>query len=186
MISPFAISAVTAMSALWFTPAQPIEIPFADWTPEPSDHLIVDTSENQGYLLRVDNGFYTQFPVITGQKRVVRYLGMTYNAATPDWQWAVKSRHMKGDHITFGPTGRFFRLYKNGEQYTSYGIHEHRSEEKMFGEESRYQSMGCIIVQRAVLDVIERTWEINGERLEVVTQESVQMNAIDRESRKET
>src|SRR3989338_9576153 len=142
-------SAIGSISLLWFTPAHPLQIPLSDWTPLAGDHLLVDTLNNQGYLVRADHSLYTEFPVITGQKRIVRYIDMTYNAATPDWNWVMKSRHIKGDHITYGPTGRFLRLYKDGTEYTHYGIHAHRSEMRMFGEESRYQSMGCIIVQRS-------------------------------------
>lgn len=171
MTSTLLASAIGSLSLLWFTPAQPLKIPIEDWTPETGDHLMVDTSSNNGYLLRADNSLYTEFPVITGQKRTVHYIGRTYNAATPDWNWVMKSRHIKGDRITYGPTGRFLRLYKDGTEYTSYGIHEHRSEERMFGEESRYQSMGCIIVQSSILDMIEQTYELNGEMLDVVTRE---------------
>ena len=178
MISATAVSAIGTMTLLWFTPAQPPSIPISDWTPQTGDHFIVDTAKNRGYLLRADNSLYTEFPVITGQKRVVTYIGRTYKAATPNWHWVVKSKHIKGDHITFGPTGRFLRLYKDGEDYTSYGIHEHRSEVRMFGEEDRYQSMGCIIVQSAVLDIIEATYAMNGEMLDVVTQAGIGPESI--------
>lgn len=173
MISTVAASAIGSISLLWFTPAEPLRIPLAAWTPRAGDHMVVDTESNMGYLLRSDHSSYTEFMVITGQKRVVRYLGMMYNAATPNWHWVVKSRHIKGDHVTFGPTGRFLRLYRNGEDHTYYGIHEHRSEARMFSEADRYQSMGCVIVQRDVLDVIEKTYELNGETLNVVTQAGI-------------
>ena len=181
MISATAASAIGAMTLLWFTPAQPASIPLSDWTSQVGDHFIVDTAENRGYLLRADNSLYTEFPVITGQKRIVTYISRTYNAETPNWHWVVKSKHIKGDRTTFGPTGRFLRLYKDGEDYTSYGIHEHRSEVRMFGEVDRYQSMGCIIVQSAVLDVVERTYELNGEMLDVVTQTGVGPDTIAQE-----
>lgn len=186
MTSTIVASAVGTLSFLWFTPAHPVAIPLSDWTPEAGDHLLVDTEDNTGYLLRADNSLYTEFPVITGQKRVVTYIGRTYNAETPNWHWVVKSRHIKGDHTTFGPTGRFLRLYRDGEEYTAYGIHEHRSEVRMFGEKDRYQSMGCVIVQRSVLDIIEATYALNGELLEVVTQKGIGPDSIARESGTET
>jgi hypothetical protein len=68
-------------------------------------------------------------------------------------------------------------MYEDGEEYTSYGIHEHRYEERMFSEEARYQSMGCIIVKSAILDIIEATYELNGESLDVVTQPNVNLSA---------
>ncbi|TSC60023.1 MAG: hypothetical protein Greene041662_288, partial [Candidatus Peregrinibacteria bacterium Greene0416_62] len=76
MTSTLVASAIGSLSLLWFTPAHPVKIPIADWTPEVGDHLIVDTESNSGYLLRTDNSLYTEFPVITGQKRIVRYIGM--------------------------------------------------------------------------------------------------------------
>lgn len=185
MTSALLASSIGSLTLLWFTPAQPIAIPLSDWTPEPGDHLMVDTESNNGYLLREDNSHFTEFPVITGQKRVVHYIGMTYNAATPDGNWVMKSRHIKGDHITYGPTGRFLRLYKDGTEYTHYGIHEHRSETRMFGEKSRYQSMGCIIVQSEVLDVIEATYEMNGEMMDVVTKKGIGPEVIAKETTEE-
>jgi hypothetical protein len=171
--------ALSTLAFLWFTPAHPAEIPLPDWQPHTGDRFMVDTTENTGFLIRSDSSAYTTFPVITGQRRVVRYIGRTYDATTPNQRWNVQTRHIKGDRITYGPTGRFLRMYKDGEEYTSYGIHEHRSEERMFDEESRYQSMGCIIVKSAVLDIIETTYELNGESLEVVTQPNVNLSVGD-------
>ena len=169
--------ALSTLAFLWFTPAHPAEIALSDWEPHTGDRFIVDTTENTGFLVRSDSSAYTTFPVITGQRRVVRYIGRTYDATTPNNHWVVKTRHIKGDHITFGPTGRFFRMYKDGDEYTSYGIHEHRSEERMFGESDRYQSMGCIIVKSAVLDIIEATYELNEQSLDVVTLPGVNLSA---------
>lgn len=185
MTSALVTLAIGSMSLLWFTPAYPMEIPLSDWTPEVGDHLMVDTGSNSGYLLRADNSVYTEFPVITGQRRVVRYIGRTYDATTPNQHWTVQSRHIKGDHTTFGPSGRFLRLYKDGTEYTSYGIHEHLSEERMFGEADRYQSMGCIIVQGAVLDLIEKTYFLHGASLDVVTQKDVKILPPAKESNAE-
>lgn len=172
------ISAITSLavigSVLW-SPAVPHFIDIPSWKVEKGDHLIIDTENTMGYLVRRDGSSFTSFPVITGQKRIVHYIGRTYDATTPNQHWVAKSMHSKSDRTTFGPSGRFLRLYANGEEYTAYGIHEHRSEERMFGEELRFQSMGCIIVQSAVLDIIENTYRINGEELEVVTQAGMEI-----------
>ncbi len=169
--------AISALAFLWFTPAHPAAVANSDWQPMVGDRFIVDTTENAGYLIRSDSSSYTTFPVITGQRRVVHYIGRTYDARTPNQRWVVKTRHIKGDRITYGPTGRFLRMYKDGQEYTSYGIHEHRSEQRMFAENERYQSMGCIIVKTAIMDVVEATYELNGDLLEVLTQPSVNMSA---------
>ena len=159
-------------------PMSPIPVPvdtsLNQWEPLVGDHIVIDTKENVGYLIHTD-GRYTSFPVVTGQRRWVRYIGLSYNAATPNWDWTVKSTHIKGDRITYGLSGRFFRMYKDGNEYTHYGIHEHRDEGYMFKEDdTRFKSMGCIIVKTHILDLIEKTYEKNGEAIEVVTRYGVE------------
>ncbi|MFH0770970.1 MAG: L,D-transpeptidase [Candidatus Peregrinibacteria bacterium] len=146
------------------------EIPPDQWQPHPGDRMIVDTRDNEGFLIR-QNGEYLRFPVVTGRRSSVTYIGRRYNATTPVREWEVASKEIKGDHITFGPTGRFFRLSTdNSDERTAYGIHEYGYEEKMFAESVRYLSMGCIIVRSKILDIIERTYDINEGHLAVSTQ----------------
>ncbi len=148
------------------TPATP-EVPIDTWQPAVEDRLIVDVKANQGYLVH-ENGYYTTFPVLTGQRRTVTYIGRTYNAATPIAQWVVKSSDIKGDHVTFGPTGLFLRLTRDGEN-TAYGIHGHKSFDQMLAEGNRYRSMGCILVSESTLKIVKKTFEGNGNVLEVAT-----------------
>lgn len=108
---------------------QAIEVRAEIWQPQAGDIFLVDTKENIGYIVHRD-GSYLKFPVITGQKRTVQYIGRTYYAATPNRHWSVESMHIKDDKFTFGPTGRFLRLYRQGER-SPYGIHEHAAEEVM-------------------------------------------------------
>lgn len=158
----------------------PHQVARADWQPEPGDRAVVDTQNNIGYLIH-ENGSYLKFPVVTGQRRWVYYIGRSYNASTPNWDWVAKSLHIKGDRVTFGPTGRFLRLYKDGEDNTAYGFHEYRSDEEMFEDEDgnlapaseRFRSMGCVIVKTAMMDLIVETWEQNGQVLELKTQYGV-------------
>ena len=84
--------------------------------------------------------------------------------------------HTQGDRITFGPKGRFLRLYKDGEEYTSYGIHDYAYIDKILSQdtEGRYFSMGCILVNQEVLDLLEETYTLNGNRLEVYTTQGLQ------------
>ncbi len=138
------------------------------WVPQVHDRLIVDTKENVGYLVHED-GHYVAFDVLTGQRRTVYYLGRTYNAATPTHRWTVKSTDIKGDHITFGPTGLFMRLYDEDEESTPYGIHGHAYYQEMMDSNNHFRSMGCVIVSEDMLKVINKTYEINGGTLDVVT-----------------
>lgn len=130
--------------------------------------MVVDTKTNEGYLIHAD-GRFVQFPVATGQRKFVCYIGRCYNATTPEATWQVKSRDIKGDHITFGPSGRFLRLYKHGEDSTAYGIHEYAYEDRMFAEGERYRSMGCIVVKKEMMDIIDATYSINEGILDVIT-----------------
>ncbi len=141
----------------------------ASWIPEAGDSMLVDTKENMGYLVHSDGAYYT-FPVATGQRRVVRYIGRTYNATTPERNWVVQSEQTKGDRVTFGPRGLFLRLFVDGES-TPYGIHGHRDSAKMIADpsEERFRSMGCIIVDEEILTIIEKTFTLNGGSLSVQT-----------------
>ncbi len=148
----------------------PSEIPatkFASWQPMTEDFLVVDTEKNMGYLVHRDGGF-TEFPVATGQRRVVRYIGRTYNAKTPNKVWTVLDKEVKSDRTTFGSQGLFLRLF-DADGQTPYGIHTHRSITAMLAEEERFRSMGCVLVSQTVLDVIEATFEGNKRKLEVTT-----------------
>lgn len=144
-----------------------MEYPVHMWVPEAGDRFLVDTEANMGYLVRED-GTYTSFPVVTGQRRNVYYIGRYYNATTPTRVWEGKELDSKWDRITFGESGRFLRLFYEGED-TAYGIHPYGYEDKMFAEDSRYQSMGCVIVRERVMDVILKTWELNDHNLSVIT-----------------
>ena len=140
-----------------------------EWHPTVGDQILIDTQNNVGYLVHPD-GRFLRFLIVTGQRKFVCYIGRCYNAATPNWNWIVKSKHIKGDRITFGPTGRFIRLYKDGDEHTAYGIHEYAYEDTMFSRNKRFGSMGCIIVKQTMMDVIEKTYDLNEGYLPVITQ----------------
>ncbi|MBM3231632.1 L,D-transpeptidase [Candidatus Peregrinibacteria bacterium] len=139
-----------------------VAVAASEWKPEPGDTAFIDTRSNDGYLVH-DDGRYLRFPVVTGQRRGVYYIGRSYNATTPATDWVIQSSEVKGDRVTFGPSGRFLRLWKDDER-TAYGFHEHRDEEEMFGApaEERYRSMGCIILESSTMDIFALTLELNG------------------------
>ena len=152
-------------------PSERAPIELAQWNAQLGDAFVVDSKENMGYLVHPDGG-YTSFPVNTGQRRVVRYIGRVYNATTPTGHWFALSHEIKGDRITFGKSGRFVRLFKNDEDgvsYTPYGIHSHAYAEKMLLSDDRFRSMGCIIVSESVLDTIIATFDLNEKKMNVVT-----------------
>ena len=144
----------------------------AAWQPSIGDQLIIDTKNNVGYLLH-PSGTNLSFKLVSGQRRTVNYIGLTYNAATPEKDWIAKSHHVKGDRITYGPSGRFIRLYENGDIYTHYGIHTHAYGDEYLASDNRYRSMGCIIVSEDIFDLIERTYLLSGKYLRVATREGI-------------
>jgi len=138
-----------------------------NWGPLAGDRVVFDTDNNIGYLIH-ENGKQLVFPIITGQKRYVYHLGMYYLAETPKKSWVVESFETQWDRFTYGPEGKFFRMYVDGKE-THYGIHTHAAENIMFAREDRYQSLGCPIVSTQILNIIEQTFYLNGNRLDVST-----------------
>ncbi|MFA5800611.1 MAG: L,D-transpeptidase family protein [Candidatus Peribacteraceae bacterium] len=164
-----AVMPLTASAQGTLLPQEVPPTPLEEWQAQPGDDFVVDTKENMGYLMHRDGG-YVAFPVVTGQRRTVRYIGRTYDAATPNRSWMVLSKETKGDRITFGKLGTFFRLFKHGSiEETSYGIHAHANGDTMLRRTDRYRSMGCIIVSDVVLSIIAITYARNGNVLPVTT-----------------
>jgi hypothetical protein len=163
----------TTPSLIVLNPSEPpaiAEVSAEAWEPMKDDRFLVDTKENIGYLVH-DNGTYAKFKVATGRNETVHYLGMTYKATTPTGTWKVKARNTSPDHITFGPGGRFLRLFKDGTEYTRYGIHDYAYLDDILAKDTdgRFFSMGCILVKPAILDTLEKIYALNGGEIEVAT-----------------
>ncbi len=149
-------------------------VPVETWVPQAGDRVMVDTTINEGFLVRED-GTYASFPVLTGQRRTVSYIGRTYFAATPNQHWTSKSVEVKGRSMTFGETGTFVRLFDEDGEKTAYGIHSHLTFQKMLDEGDRYRSMGCILVNEDVLKLVVKTFDLNGGTLDVTTAAHVEL-----------
>ncbi|MEK7528161.1 MAG: hypothetical protein AAB592_00140 [Patescibacteria group bacterium] len=166
------ISPLSAFSFDFLQPEKQVEsqedqITIHNWNPLKGDRIVFDTNNNIGYLIH-ENNKRLEFPIITGQRRHLYYLGLSYNGATPKQKWVAKELKIQGDKYTYGKEGTFIRLFANGKA-THYGIHTHAAEEIMFAREDRYQSMGCPIVKKEILDIIEKTFELNEGELNVWT-----------------
>lgn len=162
------VSFVLAASAFQSSDIAKLHTQAEQWVPAAGDELLIDTKDNIGFLMHKDGAFIS-FPVVTGQRRNVWYIGRYYYGATPAWDWEIGGMDTKGDRVTFGPTGRFLRLFKEGDERTAYGIHGHRDAEEMLAEEERFRSMGCVIVSESILDILEQTYAAGGSRLAVKT-----------------
>lgn len=155
--------------ALLATPVSAASVVSLDqWVPQAGDQLIVDVVSNTGYLVHPD-ATYLPFLVASGQKRTVHYLGMTYYAATPQRMWVAKDRKIQPDRVNFGVSGRFLRLFADGTKYTAYGIHSYKYIDKWMKEDERYKSLGCVVVTEEIMTIIENTYYLNGNTLQVTT-----------------
>jgi hypothetical protein len=143
-------------------------IPLQEWVPMQNDHFIADTETNQGYIVHPDGSFAT-FPIGSGKEERVNYAHLTYNAATPDRLWTVKSTTIQTDHGTFGKTGLFLRLSSSGDPESHYGIHATGNINDILKKDDRYKSMGCILVSDDVLDILAQTYALNSNTLSVAT-----------------
>ncbi len=153
-------------------------VPPDAWVPEAGDRMVVDVARNTGYFVGLD-GFYTSFPVGTGQRRTVRYIGKTYFAATPRARWTAQSLEYKpGDAATYGHTGRFFRLWHDRWGRTQYGIHATANIQDILSREDRYASMGCILVSDDILTLLEQTHALNGGSIDVLTGDHIDIGAV--------
>jgi hypothetical protein len=144
------------------------EVDVFDFQASENDTFLVDVPHGMGYLVNEKDRIYTSFRVLTGQRRVVRYIGRRYFAGTPEQTWYARSREIKRDRVTFSSSGEFFRLYfKNAG--TPYGIHGYKYYQQNIAKGALYLSMGCILVDDRVLDVIEKSFYATGKNLKVVT-----------------
>jgi len=161
-------SPTTTSQAIWLNM---FEREVSEWQAGAGDYITLDLSTNTGFLNSVDGLRTASFPIVTGQKNVVRYIGLRYWAETPVREWVMKKKNIKGDRVTFGKTGKFFRLFDDN-NFTHYGIHAYRYGDDLLSltDKDRYKSMGCILVSDDVLAVIEGVFEKNkGRGVRVVT-----------------
>lgn len=143
-------------------------VSYDQWTPAVGDSVMVDTVNNRLFMFHENSDEYVNVPVATGQKRYVRYVGKTYYAATPIANWVIKDTNGKSG---FGKTGLFMRLFWNGKDRTSYGIHSFSNIDDMLSKDpgERYMSMGCILVSEEMLQLLKTVYETNGNELKVRT-----------------
>ena len=147
-------------------------IPLSLWQPDAHDIFVVDVSQNNGYLIH-ENGEYVTFQVASGRKSTVHYIGRTYRADTPIRTWTAEQEQIKGDRRTFGVSGRFIRLFRDGEN-SPYGIHSYYKEDQWMNADGRYFSMGCILVTEEMMDIVEQTFTLTGKKLSVITTDDLQ------------
>lgn len=161
-------SAIMQGDEVSFYAAKDVTTSVETWEPAEGDFFEVNVENNMGRLYH-RTGEALEFQVVTGQRRIMWYRGVKYFGGTPATHWVTKELNIKWDRVTYGKTGRFFRLYDQGTQYTAYGIHGFGREDSMFKVAGRYGSLGCIIVREQILNLIQKTFDLNGKSLSVRT-----------------
>lgn len=161
-------SAIIGLTVAATSPAALQQIPLDQWQPAKGDSFIADTRANMGYLIH-SNGTYATTRIGSGKREVVHYMRITYNASTPSDDWKVGEIDTQTDRQTFGKDGTFMRLYRDGTDRTSYGIHSVGNINDLLAADDRYKSMGCILVSDAVLATLLETYELNDKSLAVLT-----------------
>ena len=143
--------------------------PTKNFVSSQGDSFKADVANGLGYLVNFESQKFTVFPILSGQRRHLCYIGRCYYGATPEQEWTVKEMNIQYDRITFSESGKFLRLYSNGETRTSYGIHGHAYFDSMIQKDTKFQSMGCILVSDEILDMIEASFHANENSLKVLT-----------------
>jgi hypothetical protein len=161
-------SAIVGLVVATSTPMASQHVSMDAWTPMKGDVFIADTRSNMGYIVHPD-GEYTSMKIGSGKREVVHYMKRTYNATTPSDGWIVKEIDTQSDRLTFGKNGTFMRLFRDGTQYTSYGIHSVANIDDILDDDERYYSMGCVLVDYDTLDILLQTYKLNGDSLQVLT-----------------
>lgn len=161
-------SAIIGLAIATAAPAPMHQVPLEEWQPAQGDMFIADTRANMGYIVH-ENGDYTSTRIGSGRREVVHYMRITYDATTPSDGWKVGEIDTQTDRQTFGKDGTFMRLYRDGTEYTSYGIHSVGNINDLLKQDDRYKSMGCILVSDEMLAILLQTYELNDKTLEVLT-----------------
>lgn len=161
-------SAIIGLTVAASSPTSLQQIPLDQWQPAYGDTFIADTRSNIGYLVHAD-GTYATTRIGSGRREVVHYMRITYNASTPSDDWNVGEIDTQTDRQTFGKDGTFMRLYRDGTDRTSYGIHSVGNINELLAADDRYKSMGCVLVSDEVLAILLETYKLNDNSLAVLT-----------------
>ncbi len=145
---------------------------YTNFEPSYGDYFVADLEDGIGYLVNDANKSFTFFPLLSGQRRNICYIGSCYYGATPEKIWEVKEENVQSDRITFSDSGKFLRLF-DGDKSTHYGIHGHAYFDTMLQKDTKFQSMGCILVPDDALNVVEESFIANVDELKVITKNKI-------------
>lgn len=159
---------------------KPIVDRFEDmgWEFQAGDWILANVKENTIQFVRSDeSGHSAKIRIGSGinNGKKIAYLGMTYNPATPEGEWEIRSKHQQSVYWIFGSKlakeQLFLRLYEvRGEQriHTRYGIHTTPEIETII-KNGGFGSYGCLITRYDLLKKIEELFALNEGMIRVKT-----------------
>lgn len=140
------------------------------WEFQAGDWILANVKENTLQFVRSDDSQKSHkirigSGINNGKK--ITYLGMTYNPATPEGEWEIRSKHQQSTYWIFGSKEAkeqlFLRMYEvRGEQriYTRYGIHTTPEIDTII-KNGGFGSYGCLITRYDLLKKIEELFALN-------------------------
>ncbi len=152
-----------------------------NWELQEGDWIYVtvnpDTRENTMRFVREDHSYMSD-KIQVGSGKLLQpgetfsYLGMTYDPATPEKVWEIRSKHQQNWWNVFGSHEAndqpFFRLYDKG-TYTHYGIHTTPNIDTIINDLDGFGSWGCVLTRYDLLMMIDELYELNDHVVKVVT-----------------
>ena len=138
-----------------------------NWVFERGDWLSINLTENSLRLVRADGSEISdRFEIGSGIQSTVSWLGMTYDATTPEDEWMILSKQQQGTKWVFGSKEAdeqlFLRLYRRtsaGEyEFSHYGIHTTPNIDIILTN-GGYGSYGCILAKYDTLKFLEEMFD---------------------------
>jgi hypothetical protein len=135
-----------------------------NWEKRPGDRIFVDLNTNEIYFQRAyGSAISARIQGGSGVNRMVTWLGMTYNGATPEGKWLIKEKVNKNLFWVFGSKEsseqlffRMFRLNEDGStEFTHYGIHTTPNIDSIITNSAGYGSYGCVLTSYDLLKFVE-------------------------------
>ncbi len=149
------------------------------WEFQKGDWIEANVAKNTLQFVREDGlerskAVYIGSGINNGKK--ISYLGMSYNPATPERTWEIRSKHQQNTAWIFGSKESkeqlFLRLYEvkgNERVFTHYGIHTTPAIDTIIDKQGGFGSWGCLITRYDLLKQIEQLYELNDGVVRVLT-----------------
>lgn len=151
------------------------------WKFAKNDWIVANVAENTLQFVRED--YSAMSPKIRiGSGKVLPdgkkfyYMGLSYDPRTPAKVWEIRAAQQQNWFNVFGDKKTkdqlFLRLFEvKGEQriWTHYGIHTTPEIDTIIDRDAGFGSWGCLLARYDLLKQIEELYELNDNKVRVVT-----------------